>query len=89
MGQGSSYCIRKAKTDLYDPTVLDISVPHLNVFSLDGEIMVCFLVHVVYSNIFSSVPHNSFIRKPIDNEDLLKRINEVIIEDTAVSASSK
>jgi hypothetical protein len=70
-------------------------VPYLDVFSLDGEIKVCFLTasemyHVVYSNMFSSVPPNSIIPKPIYNEDLLKWINEVIIEDhITVSISSK
>jgi len=36
----------------------------------------------MYSDIFSPLPVNHFIRKPIDNEDLLKRINEVIMVDT-------
>ena len=31
-----------------------------------------------YSDIFSSLPANCFIRKPITNEDLLKHIGEVM-----------
>jgi hypothetical protein len=67
------------KTDLYEPPVLNISMPYPNVFSIDREIEVCFprtgeMYHVVYSHIFSSVFHNSYIRKPTDNEDLLKRM---------------
>jgi len=56
-------------------------VPFLNVFSIGREINVCFpttgeMYHVVYSDMLSSVLP-IFIRKPIDNEDLLKLINEV------------
>jgi hypothetical protein len=51
-------------------------------FSIGREVNVCFpttgeMYHVVYSNIFCSVLPNSFIRKSVDNEDLLKRTNEV------------
>ncbi|MGB8937198.1 MAG: response regulator [Candidatus Nitrosopolaris sp.] len=84
--------LEKFNADLYDLIVLDIKIPDLNGFSLyreikrlDKKVKVCFLTagemyYGVYSDIFSSLPPNSFIRKPIDNEDLLKRINEVIIE---------
>ena len=93
--------LEKFNADLYDLIVLDIKIPDLNGFSLyreikrlDKKVKVCFLTagemyYGVYSDIFSSLPPNSFIRKPIDNEDLLKRINEVIIVDTTVSISSK
>jgi len=30
------------------------------------------------SDIFSSLPVNCFIRKPIENEELIARINEII-----------
>ena len=43
----------------------------------------------MYSDIFSPLSVNHFIRKPINNEDLLKRINEVIIVDTTVSISKQ
>ena len=32
----------------------------------------------VYSDIFSSVPANCLIRKPIENEELMARINEIV-----------
>ena len=38
-----------------------------------------------YSDIFSSVPAKYFIRKPIDNEELLKR--EIVIDDTGFEAN--
>jgi DNA-binding response OmpR family regulator len=39
-----------------------------------------------YSDIFSSVPAKYSIRKPIDNEELLKRINEIVVDDTTVDS---
>ena len=74
----------------YDLIILDIKMPDLNGFALyreirrlDKKVKVCFLTagemyYGVYSDIFSSVPPNCFIRKPIENEELMKRINEII-----------
>jgi response regulator RpfG family c-di-GMP phosphodiesterase len=71
-------------------------MPELNGFALyreikklDKKVKVCFLTagemyYDVYSDIFSSVPANCFIRRPIENEELLKRINEIIIDDTTL-----
>jgi DNA-binding response OmpR family regulator len=71
-------------------------MPELNGFALyreikklDKKVKVCFLTagemyYDVYSDIFSSVPANCFIRKPIENEELLKRINEIITDDTTL-----
>jgi two-component SAPR family response regulator len=54
---------------------------------LDKKVKVCFITagevyYGVYSDIFSSVPANYFIRKPIESEELIKRINEIIADDT-------
>jgi DNA-binding response OmpR family regulator len=76
----------------YDLIILDIRMPELNGFALYREIKklnkkvkVCFItageVYYGYSDIFSSVPANYFIRKPIENEELMKRINEIIADD--------
>jgi DNA-binding response OmpR family regulator len=65
-------------------------MPELNGFSLyreikklDKKVKVCFLTagemyNGVPSDIFSSRPANCFIRKPIENEELIARINEII-----------
>ncbi len=50
---------------------------------LDQKMKVCFLTagemyYGSYSDIFSSLPANCFIRKPITNEELLKHIDEVM-----------
>ena len=81
----------------YDLIILDIRMPEPNGFvlyreikKLDKKIKVCFLTagemnFGVNQDIFSSLPANCFIRKPIENEELMKRINEIIVYDTSVS----
>ena len=78
----------------YDLVVLDIKMPDLNGFALYQEIKkfnkkikVCFITageiyYDEYSDIFSSLPSKCFIRKPIDNEELMKRINEIVADDS-------
>jgi DNA-binding response OmpR family regulator len=85
----------KFKPHLYDLIVLDVKMPELNGFALyreikrlDKKVKVCFLTagemcYGVKQDI-SSVPANCFIRKPIENEELLKRINEIVVDDTTV-----
>jgi DNA-binding response OmpR family regulator len=51
----------------------------------DKKVKVCFLTageedYGAYSDIFSSLSANCFIRKPIENEELMKRINKIIVE---------
>jgi DNA-binding response OmpR family regulator len=88
------------KPHYYDLVILDIKMPEMNGFSfyreikkLDKNVRICFLTagemyHGVYSDIFSSLPANCFIRKPIGNEELIKRVNE-IINDVTIQIGSK
>jgi len=80
------------KRHLYSLVILDIRMPGLNGFALyreikrlDKRVKICFLtageMFYGYSDIFSSLPAKCFIRKPIDNEQLMKRINEIIVDD--------
>src|SRR5215471_9566372 len=84
--------LEKFKAHSYDLVILDIKMPGLNGFALyreirrfDKRVKICFLtageMYYGYSDIFSSLPANYFIRKPIDNEELMKRINEIITDD--------
>ncbi|MFZ0514319.1 MAG: response regulator, partial [Candidatus Nitrosopolaris sp.] len=55
---------------------------------LDKRIKVCFLTagqmyYGIYKDIFSSVDVKCFIRKPIENEELIKRIHEIITTNYA------
>jgi DNA-binding response OmpR family regulator len=80
----------------YDLIILDIRMPELNGFvlyreikKLDKKVKVCFLTagemtYGVNQHIFSSLRANYFIRKPIENEELMKRINEIIADDTTI-----
>lgn len=72
------------KSCFYDLVILDIKMPKMSGFSvysvirrLDKKTKVCFLT-AGETDIFSSFPANYFIRKPIGNEELLKRVHEII-----------
>jgi DNA-binding response OmpR family regulator len=88
--------LEKFKPHSYSLVILDIKMPYLNGFALYREIMrldkkvkVCFLtageMYYGYSDIFSSLPANCFIRKPIENQELMNRINEIIADDTQLT----
>ncbi|MGA8080366.1 MAG: response regulator [Candidatus Nitrosopolaris sp.] len=89
--------LEKFKPRSYNLVILDIKMPDLNGFALyreirrlDKKVKVCFLTagemyYGAYSDIFSSLPANCFIRKPIDNEELINRINEIIADDAQVT----
>ncbi|HXX97030.1 MAG TPA: response regulator [Candidatus Bathyarchaeia archaeon] len=92
--ENPTLALEKFKAHSYDLAVLDIKMPDLNGFALyreikrlDKKVKVCFLTagemyYGAYSDIFSSVSGNCFIRKPIENEELVKRINEIIVDGT-------
>ncbi|MDP9290722.1 MAG: response regulator [Thermoproteota archaeon] len=77
------------RTRYYDLVILDIKMPEMNGFSfyreikkLDKNLKICFLTagemyYGIYSDIFSSLPANYFIRKPIGNEELIRMIDEI------------
>ena len=80
----------KGESGLYDILILDIRMPNMNGFELyrqikkiDDKAKVCFLTagemyYGVYTDIFNSLDAKYFIRKPIDNEELVKRVNNMI-----------
>jgi DNA-binding response OmpR family regulator len=82
--------VENFKAGLYDLVILDIKMPELNGFELcrdikrlDKKVKTCFLTagemfYGVYSDIFSSLPANCFIRKPVENKELLRRIEEIL-----------
>ncbi|MGB6530847.1 MAG: hypothetical protein WBF33_22300, partial [Candidatus Nitrosopolaris sp.] len=75
-------CMEAAQLQLSN---LDIMMHELN--GLDKKVKVCFLsagemYYGVYSDIFSSLPVDCFIRKPIENEELMRRIKEIVVDKT-------
>ena len=83
--------LSKFKPGSYDLIILDIKMPKMDGFELYHEIKkkdnnskVCFLTasELYYEEFrnkeYRALDRNLFIRKPIDNEDLVKEINKMI-----------
>ena len=78
------------RNGLYHLLILDIKMPNMNGFQLyreikkiDDKVKVCFLTagemyYGAYADIFNELDTNCFIRKPIENQELVKYLNEII-----------
>ena len=78
------------KSHFYDLVILDIKMPQMNGFvvyneikRLDSRIKVCFLTageiyYGLHADSFSSTDLKCFIRKPIENEELIKCVHQII-----------
>jgi DNA-binding response OmpR family regulator len=82
------------KPGYYDLVILDIKMPKMDGFQLYDEIKkkdhkakVCFLTasELYYEEFrkreYNAIDKNLFIRKPIQNEELLKEVNRIINSD--------
>ena len=79
---------------VYDLLILDIVMPKMHGFELyreirkiDNEVKICFLTaremyYGAYADIFTQ---NTFIRKPIQNQDLIKQINDITSNSVSLS----
>jgi DNA-binding response OmpR family regulator len=83
--------LSKFKPGSYDLIILDIKMPKMDGFELyheikkkDNNAKVCFLTasELYYEEFrnkeYRALDRNLFIRKPIDNEDLVKEINKML-----------
>jgi two-component system, OmpR family, response regulator ChvI len=78
------------RNGLYDLVILDIKMPKMNGFELykeirkiDEKIKTCFLTagetyDPVYADISNQLGANCFIRKPIENQELINHINDIM-----------
>ncbi|MGN6633623.1 MAG: response regulator transcription factor [Nitrososphaeraceae archaeon] len=82
--------LKNFKPHFYDLLILDIKMPEMSGFSFyreikkrDVKMKVCFLTagemyYGSYSDIFSSLSANCFIRKPVTNDELLKHMDRIM-----------
>jgi DNA-binding response OmpR family regulator len=87
----SQGALSKFKPGSYDLIILDIKMPKMDGFELyyeikkkDNNAKVCFLTasELYYeefrTNEYNALDKKLFIRKPIDNEELLKEVNKMM-----------
>ena len=84
--------LREFRPDFYHLVIIDILMPNMNGFELynrlkklDSHVKICFMttgseifLREFAKEAFPELDLNCFIRKPIANEDLLKRVQEVL-----------
>jgi CheY-like chemotaxis protein len=84
--------LREFRPDFYHLVIIDILMPKMNGFELynrlkklDSNVKICFMttgseivLREFAKETFPELNLNCFIRKPIANEDLLKRVQEVL-----------
>jgi two-component system, OmpR family, response regulator ChvI len=78
------------KANLYDVLILDIKMPkkdgfevYKEVMKIDNRVKVCFLTagDVNYRSLketFPTLDENQFIRKPIENIELIRQVHKII-----------
>jgi DNA-binding response OmpR family regulator len=78
------------KANLYDVLILDIKMPkkdgfevYEEIMKIDNKVKVCFLTagDVNYRSLkekFQTLGENQFIRKPIENTELIRQVHKII-----------
>jgi DNA-binding response OmpR family regulator len=87
----SEEALSNFKPDYYDLVILDIKMPKMDGFELydkikkkDDKVKICFLTasELYYEEFrkkeYSVLDKNLFLKKPIDNDDLLKEVNKIM-----------
>jgi two-component system, OmpR family, response regulator ChvI len=92
------------KANLYDLLILDIKMPKVNGFELykqikkiDNKVKTMFLTALTElqeyeefrKEVFPKLGERYFVPKPIENEDLLKRVNKILSQIKNNSLSQK
>jgi DNA-binding response OmpR family regulator len=87
----ASEALENFMTGLYDLAILDVKMPGMSGFSLyktirelDDRVTICFLTaagEVYYETLKNNYPNideNCIIRKPVDNDSLLRKIESIL-----------
>ena len=84
----------------YDMIILDIKMPNMNGYELyrqikkiDDKAKVCFLTagemyYGVYTDIFNRLDRMYFIQKPIENKELIARLNKLVMLDSQANKTT-
>ena len=84
----------------YDMIILDIKMPNMNGYELyrqikkiDDKVKVCFLTagemyYGVYTDIFNRLDGIYFIQKPIENKELIARLNKLVMLDSQANKTT-
>jgi DNA-binding response OmpR family regulator len=84
----------------YDIIILDIKMPNMNGYELyrqikkiDDKVKVCFLTagemyYGVYTDIFNRLDRMYFIQKPIENKELIARLNKLVMLDSQANKTT-
>lgn len=85
--------LQNFKSGLYDLVILDIKMPYINGFELylklrekDQQVKVCFLTalselrdyEAYRKEVFPKWGERYFVAKPVENEELIRRVNAII-----------
>jgi DNA-binding response OmpR family regulator len=87
--------LRNLKTNLYDLVLLDIRMPTMDGLSvyqrirkLDDKVEICFLTagslnldEEFAKQVFPILEKDRFIRKPVSNEELIKRVKQMTLTE--------
>jgi len=87
----SQEALSNFKPGYYDLVILDVKMPKMDGFELyekikerDDKVKICFLTasQLYYEEFrkkeYSALDKNLFLKKPIDNEDLIKEVNKIM-----------
>lgn len=83
--------LKNFRKNLYELLILDIRMSQMDgiklyqeIRKIDNKVKVCFLTaagqsyYRAFTDIFHDLKENRFIQKPIENVELVQRINEII-----------
>src|SRR5215207_5663680 len=90
----------KEEAGMYELLILDMKMPNMNGYELyrqikkiDDKVKVCFLTagemyYGVYTDIFNRLDRIYFIQKPIENEELIARLNKLVMLDSQANKTT-